>query len=81
PSPLPGKTLGSGTRHVEPAWHSSLAKEVPKVCELMQTLATGTRGGALGIWVSSTGFVGKYLRWRIWVMTEIVMTAVFVMTK
>ncbi|MBU2728836.1 hypothetical protein HAQ00_12085 [Acidithiobacillus caldus ATCC 51756] len=47
----------------------------------MQTLATGTRGGALGIWVSSTGFVGKYLRWRIWVMTEIVMTAVFVMTK
>ncbi|WP_312283987.1 type II secretion system F family protein, partial [Candidatus Igneacidithiobacillus taiwanensis] len=32
----PGKTPGSGTRHVEPAWHSSLAKEVPKVCELMQ---------------------------------------------
>ncbi|WP_312274805.1 putative PEP-binding protein, partial [Candidatus Igneacidithiobacillus taiwanensis] len=35
---LPGKTPGSGTRHVEPAWHSSLAKEVPKVCELMQLL-------------------------------------------
>ncbi|MBU2801526.1 hypothetical protein HFV02_04515 [Acidithiobacillus caldus] len=47
----------------------------------VNALATGTRGGALGIWVSSTGFVGKYLRWRIWVMTEIVMTAVFVMTK
>ncbi|WP_312263141.1 CpaF/VirB11 family protein, partial [Candidatus Igneacidithiobacillus taiwanensis] len=43
----PGKTPGSGTRHVEPAWHSSLAKEVPKVCELMQNIiiSGGTGSG------------------------------------